>query len=72
MSEENPQLGTCGACHNLISKEAFHCPHCGYPIKSPIPTLFYLVAVVWLIIGIGFILIYLNHLLSVGSAVNTL
>jgi predicted RNA-binding Zn-ribbon protein involved in translation (DUF1610 family) len=54
-------LWRCNACHELMSRNAYACPHCGDPIKSPIPTLFYIVAIVYLIIGALVLLAALNN-----------
>ena len=66
-------LHKCGVCSATISRQANWCPKCGDPKKAArqfeIPTLFYFVAIIYLIIGgvacLKFgaeILNYLSHL----------
>jgi DNA-directed RNA polymerase subunit RPC12/RpoP len=50
-SQTPSKLWRCNACHELMSRNAYACPHCGDPIKSPIPALFYIVAILYLILG---------------------
>lgn len=64
--EPRPNLWRCSACHGFYSKRAYACPHCGDPIKSPIPTLFYIVAILYLAIGIIGTLLFLSSALTLA------
>lgn len=46
-----PRLGRCDACNGFMSLQAYACPHCGDQKQSPIHTLFFIVAIVYLILG---------------------
>ena len=43
-------LCRCSACHEMISREAYTCPHCGDPIRSSTPMIFYVAAVALIVI----------------------
>jgi predicted RNA-binding Zn-ribbon protein involved in translation (DUF1610 family) len=59
-----PKLWRCNVCQEPMSRDAHTCPNCGDPKKSPVPGFFYLVGIVYLIIGAIILLGIANYILG--------
>lgn len=62
----NSQRRECRVCQGVVSANAYACPHCGEPYRSQIPTMYEILALIYIIIGaillLGFGWLTLNYL----------